>query len=93
MNYMMNMKMNTMISMRTKYAKLFLDPMKIKNVNFHLSSEEQSITHVSLEVKDHNLGAQLNWTVVRHIYVENGVIVTYQNVPIKLFQIEIVVKT
>ena len=91
----MTMKMNTMINMiMTKYyVKLFLDPIKSKNVNFHLSSEEQSITHVSLEVKDHNLGAQLNWTVVRHIYVENGVIVTYQNVPIELFQIEIVVKT
>ena len=89
------MKMNTMINiiMTKYYVKLFLDPIKIKNVNFHLSSEEQSITHVSLEVKDHNLGAQLNWTVVRHIYVENGVIVTYQNVPIELFQIEIVAKT
>ena len=67
MNCMMNMKMNTMIIMMTKYAKLFLDPIKIKNVNFHLPSEEQSITHVSLEVKDNNLGALLNWTIVDHI--------------------------
>ena len=61
---MMNMKMNTMISMRMKYAKLFLDPIKIKNVNFHLPSKEESMTHVSLEVKDGNLGALLNWTIV-----------------------------
>ena len=67
MNYMMNMKMNTMINMTTKYAKLFLDPIKIKNVNFHLPSEEQSMPHVSLEVKDSNLGALLNWTLVDHI--------------------------
>ena len=66
MNYMMNMKMNTMMNM-TKYAKLFLDPIQIKNVNFHLPSEEQSMTHVSLEVKDNNLGALLNWTIVSHI--------------------------
>ena len=60
-NFMTNMTMNTMINMKTaKYAKLFLDLIKIMNVNFHLPSEEQNITHVSLEVKDNNLGVLLN---------------------------------
>ena len=64
----MNMKnMIIMIMVMTKYVKLFLDPSQIKNVNFHLPSEEQSMTHVSLEVKDSNLGALLNWTIVDHI--------------------------
>ena len=75
--------MNIMISMimvMIKYAKLFLDPIQIKNVNFHLPSEEQSMPHVSLEVKDSNLGALLNWTIVSRILAENGVIVTHQNV-------------
>ena len=75
--------MNTMIIMimlMANYAKLFLDPIQIKNVNFHLPSKEESMTHVSLEVKDSNLGALLNWTIVDHILEENGVIVTHQNV-------------
>ena len=65
---MMNMKMSTMINMKmTEYAELFLDLIKTKNANFHLPSEEQSTTHVSLEVKDSNPGALLSWMIVVHI--------------------------
>ena len=64
-NSMMSMTMNTMINMKmAKYAKLFLDHIKIKNANFHLPSEEQNITHVSLEVKEGNPGVLLNWIIV-----------------------------
>ena len=56
-----------MIIMMIKHVKPLLDPSKIKNADFHLPSEAQSITHVSLEVKDSNLGALLSWIIVGHI--------------------------
>ena len=59
MENMMNMIMMNMIIMMIKHVKPFLDPTKIKNVNSHLSSEVQNITHVLLEVKDSNHGALL----------------------------------
>ena len=72
------MTMNVMITMNimmVAFAKPFLDPNQIKNVNFHLLSGELNIIHVLVVAREDNLGALQIWMKIEHIKKECGDIV------------------